>query len=60
MPFLSGKEKCPREGFIYWSDDGDLMALRFQQYKLVFAEQNARGPRGLACAADADAHPQAL
>ena len=29
LPFLSGKEKeSPREGFIYWSDDGDLMALR--------------------------------
>ena len=43
MPFLAGKEKCPREGFIYWSDDGDLMALRVQQYKIVFAEQRATG-----------------
>ena len=43
MPFLSGKEKCPREGFIYWSDDGDLMALRVHQYKIVFAEQRAKG-----------------
>ena len=25
LPFLSGKEeKSPREGFLYWSDDGDL------------------------------------
>ena len=31
LPFLSGKEPCPRDGFIYWSDDGDLMALRVQQ-----------------------------
>jgi arylsulfatase len=44
MPFLSGKEKeCPRKGFLYWSDDGDLMALRVNQYKLVFAEQRATG-----------------
>jgi arylsulfatase len=43
LPFLSGKEKCPREGFLYWSDDGDLMALRVQQYKIVFAEQTGTG-----------------
>ncbi len=29
MPFLSGKqEKSPRDGFLYWSDDGDCMAMR--------------------------------
>jgi arylsulfatase len=44
LPFLSGEEKkCPREGFLYWSDDGDLMALRVHQYKIVFAEQTATG-----------------
>jgi arylsulfatase len=44
MPFLSGKEKeCPRKGFLYWSDDGDLMALRVNQYKVVFAEQRSTG-----------------
>jgi arylsulfatase len=43
MPFLAGKEKCPRQGFIYWSDDGDLMALRVQQYKIVFNEQRSTG-----------------
>jgi arylsulfatase len=42
-PFLAGKEKCPREGFLYWSDDGDLMALRAYQWKIVFAEQRAEG-----------------
>src|ERR1700743_3184328 len=27
LPFLAGKEeKCPRDAFIYWSDDGDCMA----------------------------------
>ncbi len=44
LPFLSGKEKkSPRKGFLYWSDDGDLMALRVDQYKIVFAEQRATG-----------------
>jgi arylsulfatase len=44
MPFLSGKEKeSPRKGFLYWSDDGDLMALRVNQYKVVFAEQRSTG-----------------
>jgi arylsulfatase len=44
LPFLSGKEKeSPRQGFLYWSDDGDLMALRVHQYKIVFAEQLATG-----------------
>jgi len=44
LPFLSGKEKeSPRKGFLYWSDDGELMALRVNQYKIVFAEQKATG-----------------
>ena len=44
LPFLSGKEKeSPRKGFLYWSDDGDLMALRVHQYKIVFAEQRSTG-----------------
>jgi arylsulfatase len=44
LPFLSGKEKeSPRKGFMYWSDDGDLMALRVNQYKIVFEEQRATG-----------------
>ena len=44
QPFLSGKEKeSPRKGFLYWSDDGDLMALRVHQYKIVFAEQRSTG-----------------
>src|SRR5215468_5998605 len=40
MPFLAGKaDKSPREGFIYWSDDGDCMAMRMGRFKIVFAEQ---------------------
>ena len=36
------KEK-PRPGFLYWSDDGDLMALRYGNWKIHFAEQRAEG-----------------
>ena len=44
MPFLSGKEtESPRKGFLYWSDDGDLMALRVNQWKMVFSEQRSTG-----------------
>jgi arylsulfatase len=40
---LAGKAPSPREEFFYWSDDGALVALRFEQWKLVFAEQRAHG-----------------
>jgi arylsulfatase len=44
LPFLAGKEeRSPRKGFIYWSDDGDCMAMRMDRWKVVFAEQRAAG-----------------
>jgi arylsulfatase len=43
MPFLGGKENCPRQGFLYWSDEGDVLAVRYQQWKAVFAEQRNTG-----------------
>ena len=44
LPFLAGKEeKSPRPGFIYWSDDGDCMAVRIGRFKVVFAEQRSTG-----------------
>jgi arylsulfatase A-like enzyme len=44
LPFLKGDvEKCPREGFIYWSDDGDLLAIRAFDWKAVFIEQQHTG-----------------
>ena len=44
LPYLTGEEEeSPRKGFIYFSDDGDLVALRFDNWKMVFMEQRARG-----------------
>ncbi len=44
LPYLTGKEeKSPRQGFIYFSDDGDLVALRFENWKCVFMEQRCQG-----------------
>jgi arylsulfatase len=44
LPFLRGEQnECPREGFLYWSDDGDLLALRVRRWKVVFAEQRHTG-----------------
>jgi arylsulfatase len=44
LPFLTGKEtKGPREELFYFSDDGELMALRYNDWKVVFMKQNAPG-----------------
>jgi arylsulfatase len=44
LPYLTGQEKqSPRQGFIYFDDDGDLVALRFDNWKVVFMEQRAPG-----------------
>ena len=42
--YLTGKApKGPRPGFFYFSDDGDLVALRLENWKVVFLEQRAPG-----------------
>ena len=44
LPYLTGQEeKAPRNEVFYFSDDGDLMALRYQDWKVVFMEQRAEG-----------------
>ncbi|MBU8897259.1 arylsulfatase [Corallococcus sp. M34] len=44
LPYLTGEApKSPRDGFIYFSDDGDLVAMRFDNWKMVFMEQRCRG-----------------
>jgi arylsulfatase A-like enzyme len=42
VPYLKGEVKeSPRKEMLYWSDDGDLMALRYENWKAVFKEQRA-------------------
>ena len=42
LPFFKGDAReSPRQEFLYWSDDGDLMALRVRDWKITFAEQHA-------------------
>ena len=44
MPYLEGQaDEGPRVEFFYFSDTGDLLNLRYKQYKVVFAEQRAHG-----------------
>jgi len=44
LPYLTGKtDKAPRHEIFYFSDDGDLTALRYDDWKLIFMEQRATG-----------------
>jgi arylsulfatase A-like enzyme len=44
VPYLTGQaEKGPRESFFYINDDQQLTALRFDNWKMVFMEQQATG-----------------
>jgi arylsulfatase A-like enzyme len=44
LPLIKGEvDKSPRPGFLYWSDDGDLMALRYGNWKFHFMQQRATG-----------------
>ena len=44
LPYLTGKEeKGAREELFYFSDDGELMALRYNDWKITFMKQNAKG-----------------
>lgn len=48
LPYLTGKDKTgPREEIFYFTDDGDLAALRFKNWKLVFMEQRLAGTLAL-------------
>ncbi len=43
LPYLMGQEeKSPRDHFFYVNDDGALVAIRIQDWKLVFQEQRAK------------------
>ena len=43
LPYLTGEvQESPREFFFYISDDGDIMAIRMGDWKVVLAEQRAK------------------
>ncbi len=42
LPYLTGEvPESPRRAFFYMSDDGDVMAIRYEDWKLVLEEQRA-------------------
>jgi arylsulfatase A-like enzyme len=44
LPYLTGQqERGARKEFVYFNDDGDLVALRYENWKVVFEEQRAKG-----------------
>jgi arylsulfatase len=44
LPYLTGEvDKSPRPGLVYFSDDGDVVAFRFDNWKVVFMEQRVQG-----------------
>ena len=48
LPYLTGQvPKSPREEFFYFSDDGDLTGLRYDNWKVVFAQQREPGTLAL-------------
>ena len=48
LPYLIGQaEKSPRRGFFYFNDDGDIVAVRIENWKIVFMEQRAPGTLGV-------------
>lgn len=43
LPALKGEASWPRKEFIYWTDDGNVAALRYENWKITFLKQNAHG-----------------
>jgi arylsulfatase len=43
LPSLKGEAPWPRKEFIYWTDDGSVAALRYDNWKITFLKQNAHG-----------------
>jgi len=44
LPYLTGEvEESPRAGMVYFSDDGDVLAIRYDNWKVVFLEQRVQG-----------------
>jgi arylsulfatase A-like enzyme len=43
LPAFKGEAPWPRRSFFYFGDGGELVSLRYDQYKVVFAEQRGHG-----------------
>jgi len=44
LPLLTGQtKKNPRESFLYFNDDAQLTAMRYDNWKFVFMEQRSKG-----------------
>ncbi len=44
LPYLTGEvDKSPRNAFLYFSDDGDVLGVRLDNWKIVFMEQRLQG-----------------
>ncbi|MBB5764411.1 arylsulfatase [Methylorubrum rhodesianum] len=44
VPYLTGQQnRSARNKFFYFNDDGDLVAMRYENWKIVFEEQRAPG-----------------
>jgi arylsulfatase A-like enzyme len=44
LPYLTSlQERSARKEFVYFNDDADLVALRYENWKFVFEEQRATG-----------------
>ena len=44
LPYLTGQQpNSTRKEFIYFDDDADLVAMRYENWKIVFEEQRATG-----------------
>jgi len=43
IPALKGEGEWPRKEFLYWTDDGSVAALRYNNWKISFLKQNAIG-----------------
>ena len=44
LPYLTGQvDESPRRGLIYFSDDCDVLGIRYENWKVVFLEQRCQG-----------------
>ncbi len=43
LPALKGEAEWPRHEFLYWTDDGSVAALRYNNWKATFLRQDAHG-----------------